>query len=111
MFRFGRGRVPVAIPFLLPFVLLLALVGFGLMGPAGGAFGLLLFLLFLPLKLFFFMLLVGMFFRFARGGSSWGGRGRGGPWAPPREPTQEERERAEAERRAKEEVDSLFPDL
>lgn len=104
MFRFGRGRVP----FLLPFVVLLAVVGFALAGPAGTALG---FLLFLPLKLLVFMFLFGMFFRVARGGRPWGGQGRGGSWAPPREPTREERERAEAQRQAKEEVDSLFPDL
>ena len=102
MFRFGRGRFPVFIPFLFLFVF----IGFALMGPVGAGLG---FLLFLPFKLFFFMFLFGMFFRLARGGGPWGGRG--GPWAPPREPTREERERAEAERRAKEEVDSLFPDL
>lgn len=101
MFGFGRGRIP----FLLPFVFLLAIVGVGLLGPAGAALG---FVLFLPLKLFFLMFLFGMFFRF-RG--PWGARGRGGPWGPPREPTEEERERAEAQRQAKEEVDSLFPDL
>ena len=111
MFRFGRGRGPVAFPFFLPFAFLLALVGFALIGPAGAALGFVGFLLFLPLKLFFFMFLFGMFFRFVRGGAPWGGGGRGSTWAPPREPTREERERAEAERQAKEEVDSLFPDL
>ncbi|MDJ0771673.1 MAG: hypothetical protein QNJ12_23000 [Ilumatobacter sp.] len=108
MFGFGRGRGPFGFPLFFLFVVLLAIVGFAVMGPAGAALG---FLLFLPLKLFFFMFLFGIFFRFARGGAPWGGRRRGGPWAPPREPTREERERAEAERRAKEEVDSLFPDL
>ena len=100
MFGFGRGRIP----FLFPLVVLLAIVGFGLLGPAGAALG---FVLFLPLKLFFLMFLFGMFFRFR---APWG-RGRGGPWGPPREPTEEERERAEARRQAKEEVDTLFPDL
>lgn len=110
MFGFGRGRFP----FILPLVVLAAFVGFALAGPVGSALGFASFLLLLPLKLLVFMFLFGAFFRFARGGAPWGGRGgrgRGGPWAPPREPTREERERAEAHRRAKEEVDTLFPDL
>ena len=104
MFMFGRGRFP----FVLPFGVLLAIVGFGLIGQAGAALG---FVLFLPFKLLFFMFLFGMFFRFAGGGAPWGGRRRGDSWPPPREPTEEERERAEARRLAKEEVDRLFPDL
>ena len=104
MFLFRRGRFP----FILPFVFLFAAVGFALMGSTGAALG---FLLFLPFKFLLFMFFFGMFFRFARGGAPWSGGDRGGPWAPPRAPTREERERAEAHRQAKEEVDRLFPDL
>ena len=104
MFRFGWGRVP----FVLPLVFLFAAVGLALMGSSGAALG---FLLFLPFKFLLFMFFFGMFFRFARGGAPWGGPRGSGPWAPPSAPTQEERERAEAQRQAKEEVDRLFPDL
>ena len=104
MFGFGRGRFP----FLIPLVVLAAIVGYSLIGSAGAAFG---FVLLFPLKLLFFMFLFGMFFRFARGGAPWGGGGRRGSWDPPRAPTKEERERAEAQRQAREEVDRLFPDL
>ncbi len=104
MFGFGRGRFP----FFLPLIVLAAFVGFGLLGSAGAALG---FALFFPLKLLFFMFLFGTFFRFARGGRPWGGRGGRRPWDPPAAPTQDERERAEAERQAREEVDRLFPNL
>lgn len=107
MFGFGRGRVP----FVFPLFILLAIVGVSVLGSAGGAPGFLLFLPLLAVKMFFFLFLFGVMLRFVRGGTPWGGSGRRGPWGPPREPTEEERERAEAERLAREEVDALFPDL
>ena len=76
MFGFGRGRFP----FLIPLVVLAAIVGYSLIGSAGAALG---FVLLFPLKLLFFMFLFGMFFRFARGGAPWGGGGRRGSWDPP----------------------------
>ena len=112
MFGSTRGGIPFAIPFFF----VLGLVAFAFVGSATAAVGAALVFPFLLLKVFFLFFLLRMMFGFARGGSPWGGgragRGWGGRrWAPPTEPTEEDKERAEAKRAAKEEVDSLFPDL
>ncbi len=77
----------------------------------------LLFLPFLAVKMMFFFFIFGAFLRFAGGGfRPWSPSGRG-PWhhgrrppAPPREPTQDERDWEQARREAQQEIDDLFPD-
>ena len=107
MFGSTRGGIPFAIPVFF----VMALVAFAFVGSATAAVGAALVFPFLLLKVFFLFFLLRMMFGFARGGSPWGGRGGRGRWAPPAEPTEEDKERAEAKRAAREEVDSLFPDL
>lgn len=103
--------------------LLLFGAGFALASLAGGAATAAGFLLFLPLlflKIMFVFFVFGTFLRFAGGGfgrhRGWGGppwEGSGGrrrQSAPPREPTQEEKDWAQARREAQQEIDDLFPD-
>lgn len=86
-----------------------------------GTFAGLLLLPLLAMKLLFVFLLFGAFARFAGGGFGPGNRPVGPPWGrggPPqwrgrperREPTEEEQDRARAEREAREAIDNLFPD-
>lgn len=92
----------------------------GLLTGSGTLAGLLLLPL-LAMKLLFVFFVFGAFVHLAGGGFGRGGRPVGPPWGrggPPRrggrparrEPTQEEKDRARAEREAREEINDLFPD-
>ena len=93
----------------------------GLVSGAGSAIGFLFFLPLLALKVMFMIFIFGTFMRFAGRGFGRAGGWGGPPWgsreerhrrpsAPPRAPTQDERDWEQARREAKEEIDDLFPD-
>jgi len=116
MFALRRGRMPFLIP-----ILLAVAFGYALSGGIGSVVGALLFLPLLILKLAFMMLFFGFVFRmFAyRGGPGWHhGRHRGsrssaadsaGSNEPPPATEAEDKDWEEALRRAKREIDKLFP--
>ena len=92
------------------------LIAASLLGSAGAALGLLLFLPLLAFKFMFMFFIFGAFMRMFAGGFARRGP-YGGHWhhhrdrtEPRREPTQEERDWAEARRQAREEIEDLFPD-
>ncbi|NNE97190.1 MAG: hypothetical protein HKN24_14305 [Acidimicrobiales bacterium] len=93
------------------------LIAASLIGSAGAALGLLLFLPLLAFKFMFMFFVFGAFMRMFAGGLArrgpyghWRHDGFGDRAQPRREPTQEERDWAEARRRAREEIEDLFPD-